>query len=78
MAGKKKTETKLVLSPFKVFLYIFLVGFVLMIFIGYSVSIIEHYTVHVSLDEPLCTKQLHIPMKPITRMTLPITDVTGK
>ena len=41
MAGKKKTVTKLVLSPFKLFLYMFLVGFIMMIFVGYSVSIHE-------------------------------------
>lgn len=40
MAPRKKTITKTELSFFKVFLYVFLVGFVMMIFIGYSVSIV--------------------------------------
>ena len=39
MAPTKKTKQRVELSFFKVFLYIFLIGFILMIFIGYSVSI---------------------------------------
>lgn len=44
MAPKKKTITKTELSFFKVFLYVFLVGFVMMIFIGYSVLSGDQYT----------------------------------
>ena len=39
MAPTKKTKQRVEISFFKVFLYIFLIGFILMVFIGYSVSI---------------------------------------